>query len=182
MHPIIGITREDGAITAVSHARNAVHRESVMHFDLDRRLDDEELAELETAILDVLGAVRAAVRDFPAMLERVAGMIKLARAGASRYAADEVEEVVDFLAWLQRGEFVFLGAREYDFTQDGISLVHGSGLGILADEAKSAFGRPGGVPFTELPEFVKRSALDGDLLLVDKSNAPAPVHRRERMD
>jgi glutamate dehydrogenase len=29
---------------------------------------------------------------------------------------------------------------------------------------------------------VRRSALDGDLLLVDKSNAPAPVHRRERMD
>ena len=39
-----------------------------------------------------------------------------------------------------------------------------------------------GVPFEELPEYVRRSALEGDLLLVDKSNAPAPVHRRERMD
>ena len=102
------------------------------------------------------------------------------RAGASRYPADEVEEVVDFLAWLQRGEFVFLGAREYDFTEGGLQIVPGSGLGILADEEKSSFTKR--VPFGELPDYVRRSALEGDLLLVDKSNAPAPVHRRERMD
>ncbi len=182
LHPIVATDRDgSGRIRAVRDARGATHRESVMHFDLDRRLSDDELTELEAAIRDVLAAVRATVRDFPAMLERVSAMVKLARAGASRYPTDEVEEVVDFLVWLQRGEFVFLGAREYDFTQESISLVPGSGLGILADESKSAFGGAG-VPFTELPDFVKRSALEGDLLLVDKSNAPAPVHRRERMD
>ena len=109
-------------------------------------------------------------------------MTKLARAGAARYEADEVEEVVDFLAWLQRGEFVFLGAREYDFSQEGITLVPGSGLGILADEDEVRLLPPGGVSYDELPSYVRRSALDGDLLLVDKANAPAPVHRRERMD
>ncbi|MGH2968225.1 MAG: NAD-glutamate dehydrogenase [Solirubrobacteraceae bacterium] len=183
LHPIMATERDgSGRIRTVRDPRGAPHRESVMHFDIDRRLSDDELADLEHGVREVLAAVRAVVRDFPAMLERVTAMSKLARAGASRYAADEVEEVVDFLAWLQRGEFVFLGAREYDFTQDSISLVPGSGLGILADESKSAFVRDGGVSFDELPEFVRRSALEGDLLLVDKSNAPAPVHRRERMD
>ena len=43
VHPIMGVAREDGKITAVSHARNAVHRESFMHFDLGRRLTDREL-------------------------------------------------------------------------------------------------------------------------------------------
>src|SRR4051812_18904658 len=183
LHPIIATEREgDGRIRRVSDPRGAAHRESVMHFDLDRRLSDDELRELEDAVRGTLANVRAVVRDFPAMLERAAAMAKLARAGAARYDSDEVDEVVDFLAWLQRGEFVFLGAREYDFTEEGISLVPGSGLGILADEEKSAFARPGGVRFDELPPFVRRSALDGDLLLVDKANAPAPVHRRERMD
>src|SRR5829696_7014924 len=148
LHPILATEREgSGRIRNVRDPRGAVHRESVMHFDLDRRLDDDELGELEDGIRATLANVRIVVRDFPAMLERAAALTKLARAGASRYEPDEVEEVVDFLAWLQRGEFVFLGAREYDFTQEGISLVHGSGLGILADEEKSAFGRPGGVPF-----------------------------------
>src|SRR3954452_6991296 len=40
LHPIIGGDRgTDGAITAVLHPREASRRESVMHFDLDRRLD-----------------------------------------------------------------------------------------------------------------------------------------------
>ena len=47
VHPIIGISREDGHIASVSHARNAIHRESVMHFDLTRKLTDRELEELE---------------------------------------------------------------------------------------------------------------------------------------
>ena len=47
VHPIFGVTREDGRIVTVSHARNAIHRESVMHFDLARRLNDEQLAELD---------------------------------------------------------------------------------------------------------------------------------------
>src|SRR5690349_23777374 len=46
VHPIIGISRSDGEIVGVSHARNAVHRESVMHFDLTRRLTARELEEL----------------------------------------------------------------------------------------------------------------------------------------
>src|SRR3954453_5175299 len=183
LHPIVATERDgSGRISTVRDPRGATHRESVMHFDLDRRLSDEEMAQLEDAVRGTLANVRAVVRDFPAMLERAAAMSKLARAGAVRYEPDEVDEVVDFLAWLQRGEFVFLGAREYDFTEEGIALVPGSGLGILADEDKSAFARPGGVSFDELPPYVRRSALDGDLLLVDKPNAPAPVHRRERMD
>ena len=134
LHPIIATEREgSGRIRSVRDPRGAVHRESVMHFDLDRRLGDDELDELEDAVRATLTNVRAVVRDFPAMLERTNALTKLARAGAVRYEADEVEEVVDFLAWLQRGNFVYLGAREYDFTEEGISLVHGSGLGILAE-------------------------------------------------
>jgi glutamate dehydrogenase len=50
VHPIVGITREDGRVISCSPARNAVHRESVMHYDLTRRLDDAQLAELEAAV------------------------------------------------------------------------------------------------------------------------------------
>ena len=71
VHPIIGISREDGRITSVSHARNAVHRESVMHYDLTRKLTDRELEELERDIKAVLLAVRATVNDFGAMTQRV---------------------------------------------------------------------------------------------------------------
>src|SRR5689334_16612039 len=64
VHPIIGITREDGRIAAVTPARNAVHRESLMHFDLARRLTATELGELEAAVRESLLAVRNTVNDF----------------------------------------------------------------------------------------------------------------------
>ena len=180
VHPIIGITREDGHIASVSDARNAIHRESVMHFDLARKLTDRELTELEAEIRKVLLAVRSTVTDFGAMTQRVEGMIGLARKASSRYDADEVREAVDFLAWLLRGNFVLLGAREYEIRDDAYRCIPGSGLGILADEERSAYARP--VPLSELSEQQRKLATSGELLIVDKANARSPVHRHERMD
>ena len=114
------------------------------------------------------------------MTQRVESMISLARRGSSRYDADEVREAVDFLAWLLRGNFVLLGAREYEIKDDAYRCIPGSGLGILADEERSAYSTP--VPLSELPEALRNLALGGELLIVDKANARAPVHRRERMD
>ena len=87
---------------------------------------------------------------------------------------------MDFLAWLLRGNFVLLGAREYEIKDGAYRLIPGSGLGILADEERSAYATP--VPLTELPEALRKRATSGELLLVDKANARSPVHRRERMD
>jgi glutamate dehydrogenase len=180
VHPILGIARENGQITSVSHARNAVHRESIMHYDLGRRLTGRELEELTADIQDVLLAVRSTVTDFGAMTQRVESMISLARKASARYDADEVREAVDFLAWLLRGNFVLLGAREYEIKDDAYRCIPGSGLGILADEERSAYSTP--VPLSEMPEALRNLALGGELLIVDKANARAPVHRRERMD
>ena len=75
------------------------------------------------------------------MTERVDDMITVARAGTARYPRDEVHEVADFLEWLLKGNFVLLGAREYDFSDGAIRVVDGSGLGILRDEERSAFAQ-----------------------------------------
>ena len=180
VHPIIGISREDGKISAVSHARNAVHRESVMHYDLARKLTAHELQELASDIEAVLLAVRSTVTDFGAMTQRVESMLSLARRAGTRYDSDEIREAVDFLAWLLRGNFVLLGAREYEIKDGAYRCIPGSGLGILADEERSAYSTP--VPLAELPEALRQLATSGELLLVDKANARSPVHRRERMD
>src|SRR3954451_21458789 len=180
VHPIIGITREAGEIVGVSPARSAVRRESVMHFDLARRLEPEPLRDLEARVKDVLQAGRATVNDFGTMTQRVETMIGLARRASARYDSDEVREAVDFLAWLLRGNFVLLGARDYELKDDAYRCIPGSGLGILADEERSSFSEP--VPLSSLPEALRKLALEGELLIVDKANARSPVHRPVRMD
>ena len=89
-----------------------------MHYDLDRRLADDELADLEDAVLRHAGA-SAPVTRLRRDDERVEAMTCWPARAQSRYDADEVREAVDFLAWLLRGNFVLLGAREYEISQDG---------------------------------------------------------------
>ena len=107
-------------------------------------------------------------------------MIGLARKASSRYDSDEVREAVDFLAWLLRGNFVLLGAREYEIKDDAYRCIPGSGMGILADEERSTYATP--IPLAELSEKQRQLATSGELLIVDKANARSPVHRDERMD
>src|SRR5215207_9742195 len=181
LHPIVGVERDaDGAIDAVLHPREATRRESVMHFDLDRRLPPDQLQGLEEALRKVLSDVRATVTDFPAMADRARRMVQLAGAGAARYADEEVDETVAFLEWLLHDNFIFLGYREYRFRNGAISVAPDSGLGILSGTEKSTYAKP--VPVESLPETVRRRAFEGDLLIVSKTNRLSRVHRRVRMD
>jgi glutamate dehydrogenase len=181
LHPIVGVERDaDGAIEAVLHPREATRRESIMHFDLERRLPPEELEELEQALRRVLTDVRAVVHDFPPMADRARRMVQLAGAGAARYADEEVDETVAFLEWLLHDNFIFLGFREYRIRDGAISVVPDSGLGILSGTATSTYAKP--VPIESLPPGVRERALEGDLLIVSKTNRRSRVHRPVRMD
>ena len=185
VHPVIGTERDaKGRLTALPHVREAATRESVMHFEVDRRLGAEELADLETRIRSILGDVRLTVRDFEPMRERIVRMIEIARDGARRYPADAVDETVAFLRWLLDLNFVFLGYGEYDLVEatGGRALVvaPGSGLGILSKEDWSSHHRP--TPLAAIPEALRARVEDGELLIYSKTNAMSTVHRRARMD
>ena len=185
LHPVIGTARnEDGRLERVLSARDAAHRESVMHFELDRHLSDGERADLEQRVEKILRDVRLVVRDFEPMRERVKHMTDLARSAAVRYAPREVGETVDFLDWLLQLNFVLLGYREYDLTDApegrSISAVPGSGLGILSEVKRSTFAES--TRLDSLPPALRARIEDGDLLVFSKTNAYATVHRRARMD
>ena len=187
LHPVIGTIRdEQGRIERVMSGRDASHRESVMHFELDRQLAPEEADDLERRVTAILHDVRLAVRDFEPMQERVRHMIELARTAAIRYPPHEVGEAIDFLEWLAQLNFVLLGYREYELVDiDGeeraaIRAVSGSGLGILSDVQRSAFADT--TRLSDLDEVVRARIEGGDLLVFSKTNSYSSVHRRARMD
>jgi glutamate dehydrogenase len=185
LHPVIGTSRdEDGRIERIMSARDASHRESVMHFELDRRLADHERENLQERAGRILRDVRLVVRDFEPMQDRARHMIEMARAAAVRYSPQEVGETVDFLGWLLELNFVFLGYREYELidTPEGraIRTVPSSGLGILSDVKRSTFADT--TLLDSIDPNVRRRIEDGDLLVFSKTNAYSTVHRRARMD
>ena len=132
--------------------------ESWIAVRLTRYLTEEEQRRCEKEVERVLADVRACHTDLDAMVTRVfdlaQSMYDLRGAtlghGEESYAANprgvepasRVEVAQDFLRWLTRGNFVFMGVKErvLDGTSGAISLVDrpGSALGILrTTEGKS---------------------------------------------
>lgn len=151
--------------------------ESWIAIRLTRYLGEDDLRLLEHEVRRVLDDVRACYTDLDGMVTAVfdiaQAMYELRGAtlghGEESYAANprgvepasRVEVAQDFLHWLTRGNFVFMGVKErvLDGTSGAIALVDrpGSALGILrSTEGKS------------------RIPLSGDTL--DRALFPRPVY------
>ncbi len=185
LHPVIGVDRdEQGRLIEVTHARRAQRKESVQHYDLDRSLDAGEAADLETSLRGILDDIHAVVRDFEPMTRAVDRMVGVAEAGKARYPVEEIYETTSFLRWLLDGNFVFLGYREYRISGEGaeraLSVVPGSGLGLLGDHNESSFATP--TLLSDLSEARRRRYEEGGLLVISKTNRVSTVHRRAKMD
>ncbi|HEX5556640.1 MAG TPA: NAD-glutamate dehydrogenase [Gaiellales bacterium] len=185
VHPVVGVERsDDGRIEAITPARGAARRESVMHFQADRRLEADGLERLRADLVTVLSDLRMAVRDFLPMVERVETMIEAAQEGGSRFSPAVIQESTEFLQWLTDDSFIYLGYREYAISGAGddavITVVPGSGLGVMSDDSQSRFARP--VAVSELEQSVRDRVFSGPLLTVAKTNRETAIHRRARMD
>ncbi len=185
LHPVIGVDRDErGRLTEITHARRAHRKESVQHYELDRTLDEKEASDLVAALQDVLADINAVVRDFEPMTRAIDRMVGAAEAGKARYPVDEIYETTAFLRWLLDGNFVFLGFRQYRISGTGperqLSVVPGSGLGILRDHNESAFAEPR--LMSELSEARRRRYEEGGLLVITKTNRLSTVHRHVKMD
>ena len=136
LHPIVGVERDaDGAIEAVLHPREASRRESVMHFELDRRLTRRAARGARGGAAQACSPTSARrSRTSPRWPTGRGGWSSSRAPGAARYADEEVDETVAFLEWLLHDNFIFLGYREYRFRDGAISVVPDSGLGILSDD------------------------------------------------
>ena len=158
-------------------AGTTVAIESWIAIRLTRYLTEEEQRRCEKEVERILADVRACHTDLDAMVTRVfdlaQSMYELRGAtlghGEESYAANprgvepasRVEVAQDFLHWLTRGNFVFMGVKErvLDGTSGAIALADrpGSALGILrSTEGKS------------------RIQLSGDTL--DRALFPRPVY------
>ncbi len=183
-HPVIGTLREADVLISIVPGRQTSHRESVQHFELHRPLDDHERADLEKAVERVVADAQQVALDHPLMLTRIDRMISLTQQAAANYPEDDVNETAAFLDWLRRGNFIFLGYREYAITKEddgpAVHTVPGSGLGLLADISNSNVDKP--VQLSTLrPELAARY-LDGPLLTITKTNRRSTVQRDTKMD
>ena len=178
-HPIVDVQRDRSGVRG---ATGAERRESMIQVFLENIGPDRERALVE-GVKATLADVRAAVEDFPAMLDLMSRSVaELAASGKAR--PDEVE----FLNWLHAQHFVFLGARVYEYPR----LKSGEyaaeepvyqakdGLGVLRDPERTVLRRANEPAV--LMSAVKDRIVRDPAITIAKSNVKSRVHRRGYMD
>ncbi|HEX6763349.1 MAG TPA: NAD-glutamate dehydrogenase [Gaiellaceae bacterium] len=180
IRPIVSVRRdEDGRLQALVGEGGL--RESTISVALDRQTDPDLLAELHDDLVRVLGDVRAAVEDWPQMLEQAQAIVRDFQHRPPPVDPEQTAETIDLLEWM-RDNFTFLGFREYEIAEeDGeevLRAVPGSGLGILRESG----GEPISASFARLPPDVRRMARHKHLLNLTKANSRATVHRPAYLD
>ena len=183
-HPIVDVLRnKDG-----DRGAGDPMRESMILVVLDRVGADREAALLK-GVKVALADVRAAVDDFPKMLDLMAKTVAdlQARSLPGKGEARARDEDVAFLTWLKDEHFVYLGARVYEYPRRGDGdyapeeplFQPQDGLGVLRDPQRTVLRR------TSEPAILSaqiRKRLADPTVMVAKSNVRSLVHRRGYMD
>ena len=176
-HPVVPFQRDrSGKLVKVGEGTP----ESLMHLEIDR-LSPDDMPKVEKAVLTVLDDVRAMVRDWAAMRNK---MLETAEQLGERKLPVSVEgrtEAQEFLRWAADNHFTFLGYREYEVVKDAgqevLCAVQGSGLGLLRGQDTR---KPR--PLTSLAAHYMPQSGAVDALILTKTNARATVHRPGYMD
>lgn len=151
---------------------------SVIHIAFDK-LPAGELKKVKKAIQMVLKQIEMATDDWQAMSDKIDFAIKeIETTRALPQTVEEIMETIQFLAWLKRKHFTFLGYRQYQLNKNALHVVADSGLGVLRDDGAGNISKS----FADLPERLKTKSLKPNLLLFSKSDHLSTIHRPVYMD
>ncbi|HEV2321742.1 MAG TPA: NAD-glutamate dehydrogenase, partial [Gammaproteobacteria bacterium] len=184
VHPMYQVKRDSrGAMLSLhdSGKPEGLANESWIHLEVDRQAGAETLAKLETLLQNAIRDVRATVKDWHAMRDKLTEVCAAVHRHRSILGDAEVDEGKKFLEWLGNNHFTFLGYREYQLAEENgeevLKVVPNSGLGILADSHAKV-----SQSFLVLPKDVRERARIKEFMIVTKANSQATVHRPGYLD
>jgi glutamate dehydrogenase len=177
IHPVVRVTRSArGELASVESGEDG-QAESFIHFEIVRETDPALLASAEAALAATLRDVRAAVEDWPKMLERLRAAAADLRATPG-LPADLKAESGSFLEWLARDHFTLLGFREYELADgeafDTLTPRPDTGLGLLRPSRTESVVRLTGNARAEAHSLTP--------LVITKASERSTVHRPAMLD
>jgi glutamate dehydrogenase len=183
IHPVMRVKRDpDGTLQSIYGKKNQLgHAESIMQFQIDRRTQGADLAEINSRLKMAFQDARLAVSDWRAMEEKAIDAKNNMSVWASRVDKDLMRECQEFMNWLVDDYFIFLGVRDYVIDKKNgryqLKIVPGTGLGILRESDKT-------VPVRQLSSLaeVARKRRQKIPLIITKTNARSTVHRNGYLD
>ncbi len=185
-HPVIGVKRNNkGKIESISadmeEARLNGALESCIHIQLEQRLPDDVCKGLAETLSNIVDDVCVATDDWHEMLDNLQGAIRGVSKPSLKICENERAEAIDFLDYIYKNNFTFLGYRKYNFKKSSASdmdcsVAKSSELGLLKD------GRHVLDCMTLQREYEMLSSTSEPVVVSKWINEYSTVHRRVPFD
>jgi glutamate dehydrogenase len=174
--------------------------ESIAYIQIKSNLKKNQIENLQLEINKLITQVRNVVADWPSIRNKLNVLrthIENLTEKQGLPSKIERNDMLDFINWLERGHFVFLGARYFSVNNlekskktikknDTIlcfdTKAHNTNLGLFRDE--SFTNNDDMVPaFCRTPFVIKdKASADWPYFSITKTNARSTVHRPSRID
>ena len=178
IHPVLRVQRDAGG-NMLGLARG--EPESLMHVEIDRQ-EAEDLQRLQAGVLAALGDVRACVRDWRAMRDKLLEVVEELPRRNLPISDSGRAEAQEFLRWVADDHFTFLGYREYEVSSvagdEVLQARDETGLGLLAGGERAT--APRSLKTLAAHDLPQSGAVDA--LILTKTNSRSTVHRPGYMD
>lgn len=120
IHPICLVTRDKkGILEKVSiNSEKSVNQESLIQLHLEKITAEADIALLQENIRKILETVALVVADWQPMIELAKkAQNQIGNAKKIVKKPEDISEIKDFISWAIEGNFIFLGAKEFDIKE-----------------------------------------------------------------
>ncbi len=117
IHPIYSVVRKNGEFEKISSEKSS-KQESIIQLHLDKITSESDMKMLQENIGKILANVALVVEDWKSMIDL--GNKALAQLdGAKKFTKNDKDlaEIKDFISWMIDGNFILLGAKEFDIKE-----------------------------------------------------------------
>tara|TARA_R110002073_G_scaffold3855_3_gene25737 strand:- start:57093 stop:61961 length:4869 start_codon:yes stop_codon:yes gene_type:complete len=181
------IERDDkGKLEAFKSHKHKVHDaslgEGLVFIEIDRHTDEDSKQALKECISVVLDDVAVTVSDYSAMQEKthqIRQELESLKTLKSEHNFDEAEitETLNFLEWLTKDHFAFLGFVDLEIKEAKkthvMAPVKGSELGVIKSHPEQVEL----IDFKKLTAKTKNAILNSQLITFAKAPTRSTVHR-----
>ena len=179
-HPTLLAERDESGQLLSVYNKKAQSQEALIRAEIDRQPDEQHLEKVVAGIRQVVNDVGRVVSDWETMQARLDEAIHWCKNHPAPVQDKDLKEALEFLQWLKKGNFLFVGYRYYEIIQGTHALKlrtdHKSGLGTFREASNQ---RP---QVQELTPYLASKIQAPELLVITKSVSRSTVQRPAHFD
>ncbi|KKC98548.1 NAD-glutamate dehydrogenase [Photobacterium halotolerans] len=155
--------------------------QTLFHIEVDRLSEKAEMDALKNELEQVLQDIELVVDDWQAMQSKMLEIAEELKSANLPVEKSHREEAIEFLEWVTRHNFTFMGYHQYDLVpvkgDFELRPCDEKGLGLLSKPGKAR-----SLMLSDLPESARVEARKPNLLILTKSNGKSKIHRPAYID